>query len=251
MPSGSRSRSGVGRLVVWAVILALAVTAFTMVRRQADGISVLFVGNSYTYYNDMPVTVGALAESVGVPMTISVIAPGGSFLSDHVIGDTDEVIAGGDFDVVVIQEQSTITAASDLATNSTYPAAARLAEAARASGATVVFFATWGHARGNSEVGQGSYASMQDAITATYSNLGVRLAADVAGVGEAWRRWIDSGSTIPLHSSDGSHPTPAGSYLAASVIAAAITDTNPIDFGYDGGLDAGLASSLREIAGRP
>lgn len=89
---------------------------------------------------------------------------------------------------------------------------------------------------------------MQDALTATYVDLAVRYAGEVAPVGEAWRTHFQSGSTLRLHDSDGSHPRPTGSYLAAAVIAATIIDVDPRQFSWYGPLDEATAHLLLDSA---
>ena len=44
---------------------------------------VLFIGNSHTFFNDMPQTFKLLAESAGIPTEVSMIAHGGRPLSWH------------------------------------------------------------------------------------------------------------------------------------------------------------------------
>ena len=42
---------------------------------------ILFVGNSHTYYNDMPILVRRRAIDEGYDCSVTMIAPGGWFLS--------------------------------------------------------------------------------------------------------------------------------------------------------------------------
>lgn len=87
--------------------------------------------------------VAELSRSAGTPMSVSVIAPGGEWLSDHVAsGAVEAAIREGGHDVVVLQEQSMASADIQVARRSTYPAASVLAKMASASGARVVFFQT-------------------------------------------------------------------------------------------------------------
>lgn len=221
-------------------------------RQGTQEVRVLFVGNSYTFSNDLPSMVARLSESAGVGMSASVLAPGGAWLADHVrSAEVRDAIDGGDYDIVVLQEQSMAPADPRIARNSTYPAAAALVERAATAGARVVFFETWGHRGGNRQVGHGSFDSMQDAISATYSDLATRFAGDVAPVGQAWRAHLRSGSTIPLHVDDGSHPTMAGSYLAAAVIAATIIEAEPGQFTWYDPVGDTTARILIESAGTP
>lgn len=238
------------RPLLWLVVVgALAVVVYN--RAAPVDVRVLFVGNSYTASNDMPNMAVRLAGSVGVRMAVSVIAPGGAWLADHLrSGSVAAALAGGDFDVVVFQEQSMAPADRRIARESTDPSASMLTQLARAAGARVVFFQTWGHVSGSQAVGHSSYESMQNAITATYDDLGSRHLGTVAPVGEAWRAYFISGHGLPLHGPDGSHPTVAGSYLAAAVIAATITGVDPTEFSWTGSLDDVSARTLLESAER-
>lgn len=91
---------------------------------------------------------------------------------------------------------------------------------------------------------------MQDVVTATYADLAIRYAGEVASVSEAWRAHFRSGSHLALHDSDGSHPRPEGSYLAAAVIAATIIDEGPRQFDWYASLDEAAARLLLETAER-
>jgi hypothetical protein len=236
-------------VLVWLVLIVGLVAILGYARESTAAVRVLLVGNSYTFYNELPSMVVSLADSVGVGVSASVIAPGGAWLADHARSpEVATAISDGEYDVVVLQEQSMVTADPQIARDSTYPAAAALAQMAAAAGAEIVFFQTWGHQSGNVQVGHGSFESMQDAITATYADLGIRLAGQVAPVGEAWRNHFRSGSSVPLHDADGSHPNLSGSYLAAAVIAATIIDLDPGELTWRGPMDDGTARLLLDSA---
>ncbi len=44
---------------------------------------VLFIGNSYTHYNDMPSMVEKITSKNGVKIETTMIAPGGAYLHEH------------------------------------------------------------------------------------------------------------------------------------------------------------------------
>jgi hypothetical protein len=212
---------------------------------------VLFVGNSYTFSNDLPGMVRELAADGGSDLDIEVRAPGGWWWRDHAASsDTVDLIAEGDFDYVVLQEQSMVTALRDMARRESRPAAVELALAATRSGARVVMFMTWGHRDGSSEVGHSDYSSMQVAIANTYADIGAAVAGEVAPVGMAW--WISRSERpdITLYQADGSHPSREGTYLAAAVITATLLDLDPAEFEDPLGLDEGKAKDLLGFAAR-
>lgn len=212
---------------------------------------VLFVGNSYTHYNDMPSMVEQLADSAGHRIDAGMTAPGGWWLSDHADSqETTDKIADGDWDYVVLQEQSMAPADNELARTVSFPAAQVLERAVIGNGGDVVLFLTWGHRNGSSELGHGSYSAMQIDLADSYQAFADSLLAELAPVGMAWWICIDEYPSIDLYAPDGSHPSKAGSYLAASVLAATVLDVDPTTFNDPMGLEEGIAESLRGCAGR-
>ena len=73
---------------------------------------VLFIGNSYTYYNDMPKIFCDLANSNDNPLEVKTITRGGKFLhqnldpNDEQYPMVESTITEGDYDVLFLQEQS-------------------------------------------------------------------------------------------------------------------------------------------------
>src|SRR5262245_25487011 len=77
--------------------------------RKAATLKVLFVGNSFTARNDLPGLVAKLAAARGKEMEPQLISAGGASLRRHWnAGKAPVAIQSGDFDYVVLQEQSTL-----------------------------------------------------------------------------------------------------------------------------------------------
>lgn len=194
---------------------------------EADA-NVLFIGNSFTFGNDVPGLVEQIAEANGSTIDTTTIAEGGAFLDEHIQNpDVIAAVSSGDYDIVVLQEQSMAPAHRETFTSRTLPAAKVLDEFADASGTEVVLYQTWGHVNGNSTVGHGSYSSMQDHLVRSYDYLADETGANVARVGQAWQGFLPTGVSDPLHDIDGVHATAAGSYLSALVLAQWVS-TEPI-----------------------
>lgn len=208
-------------------------------------VEVLFVGNSHTHVNDVPATVEAIGDANGTRIATTMIAPGGARLSEHRLsGEVLEAIRSGDFDVVVFQEQSQLPSVAALAAEQTLPAARALDALADDAGVRVVWFQTWAHRDGWPDGGHGTYASMQDQVIATYTQIGAETGGDVAAVGQRWSRVVAAGG-IDLYAADGVHASPAGSYLAALAITDALLVGVPlVDAPAVGAVDAELAVRL-------
>ena len=73
----------------------------------------------------------------------------------------------------------------------------------------------------------------QQAITDAYTGIGRALGATVVPVGLAWQRFLRDNDEPVLHDRDQSHPTVAGSYLAACVFLAALLRVSPVGIDAD------------------
>src|SRR5436190_8341656 len=62
----------------------------------------------------------------------------------------------------------------------------------------------------------------QKLITKAYTGIGQEIGATVIGAGKAWEAFMRRHKTPVLHDKDGSHPTLAGSYLAACAVFAGL-----------------------------
>lgn len=185
--------------------------------RAPASFNVLYIGNSFTARNDLPGLIAELAVSRGITIRHQLISAGGASLRRHWNGGAArKAIESGGFHYVVLQEQSTLPVKN----------AARMHESVRlfnpaikAAGAKTVLYMTW--ARRNSP-------ETQAAITEAYTSIGRELGAIVVPVGLAWRDFIATHEQPILHDRDQSHPTLAGSYLAACVFAAVLFGENPV-----------------------
>lgn len=203
---------------------------------------VLFVGNSFTYYNNSLhnyfrklVTASDLEfdkTSRARIMTIS-----GGHLPEHAGGIT-KVVGAEDWDVVVMQGHS-LGPISE-ATAAPFRAAAReYSGFIREQGARPAFFMTWAYT-GKPE--------MTARLDAAYSEIGRELDAQVVPVGLAFATATEQRPNIVLRIADGRHPTLAGTYLAACTFYAALFGQSPASLDYSAGLDTQDAAYLRDVA---
>ena len=210
---------------------------------------VLFIGNSYTYVNDLPAMVAGLAAAGGHAIETGMAAEGGQTLADHVASPSTQArLASARWDLVVLQEQSQIPAVAQSRNDLMYPAARDLIRAIRITGARPMLFLTWAHRDGWPENGLPDYARMQAEIDDGYLALAGQVGVPVAPVGIAWSTVLGRTARPGLWQDDGSHPTVAGTYLAASVFYASIFHQSPVGLAYDAGLPVETTASLQQVA---
>ena len=210
---------------------------------------ILFIGNSYTYVNDLPAMFAELARAGGHQVETGMAAEGGLTLADHVASSaTQATLSSRHWDIVVLQEQSQIPAIAEFRASQMDPAARSLIRTIRLGGAKPMLFLTWAHRDGWPENGLPDYARMQDQIDDAYLRLGGELVVPVAPVGVAWATVVSRDARPGLWQDDGTHPTVAGTYLAACVFYAAIFDASPAGLGYEAGLPKETAASMQAVA---
>jgi hypothetical protein len=180
-------------------------------------VRVLFIGNSFTARNDLPAMVAGLAEAAGLKMEHRLISAGGASLRRHWnAGAAAEAIRTGRYDRVVLQEQSTLPVKS----------AARMHESVRLFDAEIrkaksrtVLYMTWARRHA---------PETQQAIADAYTTIGRELGADVIPAGLAWQAFLAKHQSPVLHDKDGSHPTVAGTYLAACAAFGILFGRSPV-----------------------
>ena len=212
---------------------------------------VLFIGNSYTFVNDLPNTFAKLATSGGHHVEVGMSAQGGWTLADHVQSpDTLNLLNSAKWNFVILQEQSQIPSVEAARAQGMYPAARQLVQKVREIGAEPIFFITWAHRGGMPENGMNDYQSMQTQINYGYMTIARDLNVPTAPVGAAWGAALQEHPELTLWQEDGSHPTERGTYLAACVFYAVIFHENPNSLTYRADLSRETAEALRAIAAK-
>ena len=169
-------------------------------------IAVLFVGNSLTFFNEMPKMTSAIAAREQRPLLVDQVTMSGASLEDLWFRtDALKRIWEEHWDYVILQERSG-RAAMDLGERF-YQYLRMFAGEARRSGATPVLFMTW-------------YPGNEAFFRSTAERENVRLLP----VGRAWKREFDW---------DGVHPNLFGSYLIACSVFAMVYDRPPVGLRFD------------------
>lgn len=203
---------------------------------------ILFVGNSFTYYNNsLHNHYSALIRSAGdettEPRRARILTISGGHLPEHA-GGFPGMVASEDWDVVVMQGHSKGPISEETA-EPFRQAARKYSAIARQYGAEPALFMTWAYA-GQPEMTQ----QLDDAYTA----IGKELDAKVVPVGLAFARVTAARPDIALRIADNRHPTLEGTYLAACTFYAALFDRSPRGLSYTAGLDAHVAEYLQSAA---
>ncbi len=187
-------------------------------------VRVLFIGNSFTTKNDLPTLLEVIAKAgQGITIESKVISAGGASLRRHWNAGAANMITGAKWDFVVFQEQSTLPVKN---ANRFHENVREFVPAMKESDAKMVLYMTWARKK---------EPENQRLLTDSYNKIGKELGATVVPVGTAWEKLLAKHDKPELHAEDGSHPTVAGSYLAAYTFYAALFGGDPTKFETDGG----------------
>jgi hypothetical protein len=207
--------------------------------------SILFIGNSYTYFNNVPEMVAALmAAGAGCHVQTRMIAPGGAELRKQWADDRNRAaLTERKWDYVILQDQSTLGRDYYVDGNARVvgdelfaPAAALWSKAARDAGVRPVFYLTWSRKATPED---------QAALDHAYFSAAHQAGAPVAPAGIAWQLVRRERPDLELYWKDGSHPSPAGSYLAACAIYATLLHRDP------SGLPSRITGTAISVEGTP
>jgi hypothetical protein len=192
--------------------------------RSAAPLTILFIGNSFTARNNLPGLIAQLAAVRGKNIQHRLISAGGASLRAHWnSGTAPAAIKAGRYDFVVLQEQSTLPVKN---AKRMHESIRLFDEAIKSASAKTVLYMTWARQHA---------PQSQQAISDAYTDIGRELGATVVPVGVAWQRFLRKHDQPALHDKDQSHPTLAGSYLAACVFLAVLLKASPV------GIDAEVA----------
>lgn len=180
---------------------------------------ILMLGNSFTYFHDMPKMLAALLDA-----EVESVTRGGAYLhqlldpEDELSSRAMEAIRRQKWDYIVLQEQSNTPA---LKPELFHPNVKQLCEIIRENGAQPVLYASWAYRVDSEKLASTgmSYEEMDKAMYDSYHKAGQENDALVADVGKAFtslRQWMDP------YEKDDFHPSEAGSVLAAHVIGKVI-----------------------------
>ena len=185
--------------------------------------NVLFIGNIYS--TQMAAIFRTLSRAARKAGRIEALTPGGLQLKAHLAnGEAARMIARGAWTHVVLQEQSqTASFPEDQVRATTDPAVEGFRKLCATAKARPLLFWHWAKTGGDKDNFPGdTYEAQRDRLGATFARLAREQGITLVPAGKAWDQVHRDHPDLDLYGPDGSHPSPAGSYLAACVCFAVI-----------------------------
>ncbi len=197
-------------------ILLIVCSPTTASVPRGEGPHVLFVGNSLTYWNDMPGILQGFFNERGIDGYVASVAFPNFALEDHLQqGAALDSIRRGGWDVVVLQQGPS-------ATEGRIPLlvfSEQLADSIRLVAAVPGLYMVWPPAIRSFEF---------DAVARSYTAAAASVDGMLFPVGKAWQLVWRRDPTVQLYGPDSFHPTEPASYLAAVVIFERLTGQDPL-----------------------
>jgi hypothetical protein len=264
MANARPARAAFLSLFVFMVVGCLSANASAQTKPKRTDVggatpaSILWVGNSFFYYNNsMHSHVANLvraADPKAMPRATSVTISGSGidwhdmdsyFRPNGIgkysfVGDNEIVFnkPGRQFDAVIIADCSQCPIHPQLkAVFHEY--ARKQSDVIRANDASPIFFMTWAYK---------DKPEMTALLAEQYTIAGNANDAMVIPAGLAFAKAIAKRPDLEFYQPDKRHPTLIGTYLAACAAYAAVYKKSPVGNSYTAGIDPGTAKFLQETA---
>ena len=219
-----------------ATLLMLCGCASKTKSEEKDKVyNILFIGNSYTYYNDMPTEIfQKIAENAGYQVRIETITKGAHTLEKFadpedgfgvLVAEELEEQYAGQYDYVILQEQSFRPVGEP---DAFYDAVRNLVERIKLVEAEPVLYATWGYKGGHEKLAETGLTNetMAWALARAYQTMAEELSISAAYVGLAFLD-VRNNSLYELYDADCSHPSELGSCLAGLTLFCTVFQEHP------------------------
>ncbi|WP_196887567.1 PKD domain-containing protein [Aureivirga sp. CE67] len=230
------------------------IALFSVVTSFSQENKILFIGNSYTNYNNLPNLVNEMATSTGIEATIEMHAPGGTRFMNHAqSAQTLAKINSDQWDYVVLQAQSQEPSWGDQqVADEVFPYAEILCNQIRENNACSrpVFFTTWGRENGDAANCQYvpevcTFEGMNNQLINNYTIMANDNEGFISPVAVVWASIRENYPEYELYTADESHPSLTGSYLAACTFYTILFQQDPTAVTFNSTLDAEVTANIK------
>ena len=201
--------------------------------------NILFIGNSYTYFFDLPSLFADLCRANGHDVRVDSVTAGGrklhecltEFYSDLNVGDPlgkkiSELLEEVEYDVLILQEQSCLPYHNPELFFAGAVGLSTIIGAWR-----TILYATWGRMDGSEDLDYFGWTrlSMTRGLYDSYCHAASLVHGEVSPVGLCFAKAVETTPEIDLYDPDKSHPSYAGSCVAALCHYKAVFGEMPAD----------------------
>ncbi len=215
---------------------------------------VLFIGNSLTFYNDMPTLFENIAEMAGKDVEIVQHTPGGTGFIDHEANNqVYNLFASQQWDVVVLQPGSSESGGLSSTADQTIVRGKRLMDSIRVYSpcAKIVLYeiSNGVAADNNGDPNYEHYFATQTKIRDTVTKIATGMEIPMVPAGECFRAYYEKNQDLLLHGHcNDVHPNLNGSYLVACAIFNTVYEQPVSGCEFYGNVETQIARYLQNIS---
>lgn len=209
------------KIILLTMLFILALTRVNA-NVNRDTLRVLFIGNSYIYYNNLPQMVSLISDSLNTKLICKKSTYGGATLGDHWNSRkglrTRAILDNEKFDIVIIQDNSMWPLEH---ADSVLMFGKLFCDLIQSKNSKPYLYNTWSRE---------ATPQTQVAIDKVYQTLALQTNSVLVPVGSVWAEAKLQKPATQLYFTDGSHPSPLGTFLIALCFVKKITGTLPNQF---------------------
>lgn len=189
------------------LVFSVSLNARGQVNKDRDSVRILFIGNSLTYTNNLPLLVQEEAGQIGVWVDYEMIAFPNYAIEDHWReGRVQTLIRDGNFDFVILQQGPSSQAGGR---NMLIEYGKKFAELCQISGTKLCYLMVWPSL---------DYYRTFDDVIKNHRDAARINDAIILPVGAAWKEYFEDTENFDFYGQDGFHPSQKGSAKAAEII---------------------------------
>lgn len=221
--------------------------------KKPGEITVLFIGNSFTYYHDSEEMLKNIFESQGISIRIGEYLKGGQTFGQHLqIPESRQAVKGATYDFAFLQDQSVnparlIRDKDEQVLNDFLELRRNIIM--KSPDCKVILERTWSYS-GKEAGGFGTKEELEKNLVKGVKMMARKGHSWISPIGEAFMLVEKEHPEIKLLGKDDKHQSPEGSYLKACVNYLVITGKKFEGEPWNGDISPEVASILRNAAER-
>ncbi len=217
--------------------------------------NVLFIGNSQTFYNDLPALTSNIATSLGDVLNYEESTIPSFSLKQHLNKlETINKIKKGGWEYVILQEQSSLPALwNSFVEENVYPYIQQMKDFILEHNpcAKIILYHTWGYKLGfqtycSTYPNVCDYNGMDNELQKRFIEMQTKFNAIISPVGPVWRNIRNSFPDIELFDLDNTHPSLKGSFTGALTFYTVIFEKDASSSTYNPGIPNPDATKIKD-----
>ncbi|WP_124635865.1 PKD domain-containing protein [Taibaiella sp. KBW10] len=234
----------------YIIFIALVLMGTLCKAQTADSTRVLFIGNSLTYFNDMPQMFRNVALNKGKKVSVTFYAPGGTGFVNHVNDPAVySLFRTGHWDIVVLQPGTGESGGASASVDLTITRGRQLMDSILHYNNCARIYLYEISNGVSSATTYNAYFSSQQRIRDSVTKMADGLRIPMVPAGECMRAYYTLHQNLLLHGGYGDvHPNANGSLLIAAAFYSALFQDTLTPCTYYAGINADTARKFFSIA---